>query len=137
MRRMAWDPDQLRPLREQAGLTQRDLGQVIGVSPLAVGLWERGEREPTPTHRAALAEALEVPIRFFNNPSPVPTLAELRRAAGLTQRIAAPRLDMGPSYLGKIEQGHYPPTRPLGRWGDLYGVSAALVAAAAERTRRY
>lgn len=38
--------DNIRYLREKAGMTQEDLGKIVGVSRNAIGNWEAGIREP-------------------------------------------------------------------------------------------
>ncbi len=46
--------ERLRRLREAAGLTQKELAERAGVTPDAVGVFERGARaSPTPTARAS------------------------------------------------------------------------------------
>lgn len=45
-RRTLPTPEMRRLLRERAGLTQRDLGQVLQVSGVAVCRWESGVRTP-------------------------------------------------------------------------------------------
>jgi len=39
-------PATARALRQQAGLTQAEVGEALGVSSVAVCRWERGERVP-------------------------------------------------------------------------------------------
>jgi transcriptional regulator with XRE-family HTH domain len=54
------DPDACRLIRERAGLTQRELAGVIGVSRATVSRWESGRRIPRgPTLRRYL-DALDV-----------------------------------------------------------------------------
>lgn len=36
----------LRALRKEEGITMKELGKIIGVSESAIGMYERGEREP-------------------------------------------------------------------------------------------
>ena len=38
--------DNIKRLREQHGLTQRELGEIAGVSDKAVSTWENGTKEP-------------------------------------------------------------------------------------------
>jgi transcriptional regulator with XRE-family HTH domain len=55
---MTWSPrpeepapplgPELRELRAVLGLRQSELAALLGVSALALGQWERGERRPTP-----------------------------------------------------------------------------------------
>ncbi len=53
---------QLRRLREEAGLSQEQLAFRADLHPNAVGLLERGEREPLLGTVLVLARALDVPI---------------------------------------------------------------------------
>lgn len=52
--------DELRRAREAAGLSQRALGDVLGVSGSAVGEWERGESQPTREKVPTIEQALGV-----------------------------------------------------------------------------
>jgi len=38
--------ERIRALRQQAGLSQQELGSRLGVSAVAVGKWERGQTQP-------------------------------------------------------------------------------------------
>ena len=58
-------PGRLRELREQAGLTQQQLGDRAGVTWEAVSRWERGTREPSWSNVVALAKALGVECTTF------------------------------------------------------------------------
>jgi transcriptional regulator with XRE-family HTH domain len=52
-------PHPLRLARLNKGLTQQKLADLIGVSALEVGRWERGEATPHPLHRERLSELFE------------------------------------------------------------------------------
>ena len=45
-RRAMPSPANRRLIREQAGLSQQNIGDAVGVSRAAVSRWELGEREP-------------------------------------------------------------------------------------------
>ena len=60
-----WTPpgsvaDWLRTARRALGLTQRDLGQLLGVDPATVPSWETGRHRPTWKLLARLRTVLEV-----------------------------------------------------------------------------
>lgn len=46
-------------IRKKAGLTQEDLGEVLGVSAMSIHYWETGKRLPKPEHAEAYLEVLE------------------------------------------------------------------------------
>ena len=50
--------ERLKELREEKNLTIKELSQELGVSDVAVGRWERGDRVPS-------IESLELLVRFF------------------------------------------------------------------------
>jgi transcriptional regulator with XRE-family HTH domain len=50
----------LRRRRQAAGLSQEDLAAVVGVTPQAISLWERGRRRPRPATVARILEALRM-----------------------------------------------------------------------------
>lgn len=52
----------IKQLREAAGLTQRELGERIGISGPAVAMWETGENRPSLTNLEKLADVLGVSI---------------------------------------------------------------------------
>lgn len=49
-------PDQVKRIRQELGLTQAQLAQLMGVHALTVSKWERGVGSPTP-HQAALLDS--------------------------------------------------------------------------------
>jgi DNA-binding transcriptional regulator YiaG len=58
-RRRLPSPPARRLLREQAGLSQQDVADALGVTRTAVSLWEAGDREPRPAHRERYLELLD------------------------------------------------------------------------------
>lgn len=52
--------DELRRAREERGLSQRALGDLIGITGSAVGEWERGESEPTRSKVPVIEDAVGV-----------------------------------------------------------------------------
>jgi Zn-dependent peptidase ImmA (M78 family)/transcriptional regulator with XRE-family HTH domain len=61
----AFDPGRLLQARRLAGLSMTDTARAAGVSPAAVGQYERGEITPRPETALALARALKVPVGHF------------------------------------------------------------------------
>lgn len=60
-----FDPSRLTQARRLARLSKADLHRRVGVSPAAIGQYERGEVRPRAETVAALARALDVPPGFF------------------------------------------------------------------------
>ncbi len=69
MKRGGWPPtgygNQLRQLREQAGIPQADLAERAGCHPMTVAKLERGVQEPAWPLVLALAKALGVDVTAF------------------------------------------------------------------------
>jgi transcriptional regulator with XRE-family HTH domain len=73
----------LRELRDRAGLTQKQLAERSGLSQNAVSQWESGIREPSWGAILALADALGVDCRAFQEPpasTPAPKRGRPRKA---------------------------------------------------------
>lgn len=52
----------IKQLRKEKGLTQKDLGKLIGMSYQQIGQYENGKRKPKTETLRKIANALEVPI---------------------------------------------------------------------------
>ena len=52
----------LKELRTERGMTQRDVAEAIGVSPVAVCQWETGVTRPTVTNILAMSAALHCSV---------------------------------------------------------------------------
>ncbi len=65
MAESAWIGGRLRELREQKGLTQDRLAELVGVKRDAVARWEADVREPGWSNVVALARALGVSFEDF------------------------------------------------------------------------
>ena len=55
----------LRSLRDERGLTQAQLGELVGLSGPMLSHIERCQHWPSLPQLAAIADALEVPVTFF------------------------------------------------------------------------
>jgi transcriptional regulator with XRE-family HTH domain len=60
-----------RELREARGWTQLELGYKLGVMPVTVHNWERGQHMPTASQLRALARAFGVSIDVIDFEGPV------------------------------------------------------------------
>lgn len=56
---MTLSKDHIKQTREKLKLTQVQFGQLLGVHPLTVSKWERGQLAPTP-HQQALIQSFGV-----------------------------------------------------------------------------
>jgi transcriptional regulator with XRE-family HTH domain len=63
--RLAWlrtfmeEPSAARSLRQSSGLSEQDMATAIGVTPSAVGRWERAERIPRGPRAVTYARLLQ------------------------------------------------------------------------------
>ena len=65
---MAKVGEKIKELRTEKGLTQMQLGKMIGVSQKAVDHWERSVNEPKASYIIALVKAFGVSFdEFFEN----------------------------------------------------------------------
>lgn len=74
----------LKELRLQHGMTQTQVGDVIGVSCVTIGRYEAGEREPSNAKISALADYFGVSIDYLmgrdeSKDEKDPSINELRR----------------------------------------------------------
>ena len=60
--------DKLATLRRQYGYSLATLGKLIGMSPSAVKMWERGERKPKAQALARLADVFHCTVEYLENP---------------------------------------------------------------------
>lgn len=69
---MVFDPAALKRARRGRGLTQEELGRIVGCTSVAVGLWEMGSRVPSLDHQRQIAKALRVyPEQLHTQPEEV------------------------------------------------------------------
>ena len=57
--------ERLKDLRKQAGLTQVDVAERLGVSQPAYASWERGIKKPTQENLVKIAQVLNVPVDYL------------------------------------------------------------------------
>ena len=58
-------PKLLKELRDEKGLTHKELSQKIGCNESAISLWESGKREPTARSLIALATFFDVTADYL------------------------------------------------------------------------
>lgn len=69
----AWNAETLRQRREKANLRQQDVADKVGVTKMAVSLWESGTNMPTADKLAVLAELFKCRVDDFYRPTIVST----------------------------------------------------------------
>lgn len=57
--------ERLKDLRKQAGLTQVDVAEKLGISQPAYASWERGVKKPTQENLVKIAQILNVSIDYL------------------------------------------------------------------------
>lgn len=64
----------IRVFRESAGLSQSDLGRIIGASKHSISRWENGRRAPTLARVMSICRALGVSLDEMTGASGVPII---------------------------------------------------------------
>lgn len=59
---MAVEVTQIRAYREQANLSQEELGKLLGVTRQTIAAWEKGDRAPSLEQLSKLARSLNIPL---------------------------------------------------------------------------
>lgn len=128
----------IKARRKARGLTQLTLAMRLGVTPQAVGKWERGESEPDLTLLCPLAKELNVTLETLfgleQKAGYIPVdlsmeqlrddLKARRTAAGLTQAELAAKLGLRPQTVSKWETGVCAPDLDyLNRLCALYNIT--------------
>ena len=57
--------ERLKDLRQQAGLTQVDVAEELGISQPAYASWERGAKKPTQENLVKIAQILNVSVDYL------------------------------------------------------------------------
>ena len=54
------DASKIKELRLKKGLSQRELGEVLGVSDQAISKWEKGQSQPSAMHLINLTRVFDI-----------------------------------------------------------------------------
>ena len=84
-----FNPGRLSLARRRRGLTKKGLAELLGVTPLTILRYERGESTPPPENIAKLTNALAFPESFFFEPDidePLIDAASFRSMSGMSAR---------------------------------------------------
>ena len=65
MKNYKFRKENITKLREEKGLSQKELAVASGVTPASISRWENGERIPNAVYIAQLANVLDVKISYF------------------------------------------------------------------------
>jgi transcriptional regulator with XRE-family HTH domain len=112
--------NEVRSLRERAGVTQAALAKAAGTSQPTIAAYEAGQKSPTldTVHRLARSVGYEMTMEFF----PVPTREERRSLAlhrAIAQRLSTdPRrtLDRARATLARMRESQLGAERLLREW---------------------
>ena len=122
----------IRSIREQAGLSQREFAEGFGVSAGAVGMWETGRREPDINMLIQIAHfggtnLDDLVMKELTPPVPlyVQNMIYLRKKIGYSQSEMAMELGLqGPSSIDIVESGKRElPVSKLIYLAELFGVT--------------
>ena len=118
----------IRRLRESRGLTQRELGALIGVSDKAVSTWEKGEKTPRRAPLQKMAALFGVPVGALLEDAPATddfahTLERLCAAWNATPATVATATGISRGKLLRLLRGTAVPTPDdLARLEHYFGV---------------
>lgn len=123
----------IKATRKNAGLTQKELAQKMGLSFQSIAQWENDLRKPKIETLKKIADALECPIDTFtaddlSEEIPSPELIskkihDCRTAAGLTQQELAEKIGLDGATIGKYERGILrPKSETLKKIADVLGI---------------
>lgn len=108
-----FDPARLRRAREQAQLSQVELGLAVGTDGTTIAKYETGARAPRAGRTADMAEVLNLkPSDLLRPGAGIPTLADLRVAAGLSQQAAATAAGLVRTRYSMLERGEVVTLQP-------------------------
>lgn len=123
----------IKATRKNAGLTQKELAQKMGLSFQSIAQWENDLRKPKIETLKKIAAALECPLDTFtaddlSEEIPSPELIskkihDCRTAAGLTQQELAEKIGLDGATIGKYERGILrPKSETLKKIADVLGI---------------
>lgn len=98
--------NKLKDLRKKNGLTQEELGNLIGMSNRAISYYENeehGKRIPPESTLEKISAVFGVPADYFNEESEANNCNEIRRYKTLTNAIIEELENYGASYAEAFE----------------------------------
>ena len=126
--------DRFKQARKQIGITQKELATVLGVSPAYLSLIAT-DRQPISEPIAVKMEKLYgISARWLlygigaESEGKKSRLRSARDELGLSQKDMAARLGISAQYLGFMERGEQPISRPVAiKMEELFGFSAEWI----------
>ena len=126
--------DRFKQVRKQIGITQKDLAQILGVSPAYLSLIETNRQPMSEPIAMKLEKLFGVSARWllFGYGAPNGEKKSRLRAArdemGISQKAMAAELGISAQYLGLMERGDQPVSQPVAmKMEQLYGYRAEWI----------
>ena len=88
------DASKIKELRLKKGLSQRELGEVLGVSDQAISKWEKGQSQPSAMHLINLTRVFDVDADAF---LPASEREIKRNVTGMKSLVELYKIGRGPS----------------------------------------
>ncbi|KYH31866.1 helix-turn-helix domain-containing protein [Neomoorella mulderi] len=105
--------DKIRLVRQEKGLSLKDLSAKTGISFTYLSEIERGVLHPAADTLSKIASALEVPLSLLVSHTENwigKKLKDVRESLGLTQSALAAQAGLSPAMIGQIEAGKVQPS---------------------------
>ena len=136
---MAFSGSRLAAGRVAAGLTQERLAQLLQTEQTRISEWERGVMTPRPNLIPKMAAAVGLDaLEFLASDPAMPTLEDMRLAAGLTMRDIAAEVGISLKRYRLIEIGatrRDPPPQVVEDLARIFAVPAVTVRRAVDAAR--
>ena len=136
---MAFSGSRLAAGRVAAGLTQERLAQLLHTEQTRISEWERGVMTPRPNLIPKMATAVGLDaLEFLASDPAMPTLEDMRLAAGLTMRDIAAEVGISLKRYRLIEIGatrRDPPPQVVEDLARIFAVPAVTVRRAVDAAR--
>ena len=89
--------ERIKELRVAKGISQKKLGELLGVSDRAVSKWETGLSNPTAENMIRLARIFEVPLEHFLEEEKAADVKHAPKPAGMQSIMELYKIGRGPS----------------------------------------
>ena len=136
---MAFSGSRLAAGRVAAGLTQERLAQLLHTEQTRISEWERGVMTPRPNLIPKMAVAIGLDaLEFLASDPAMPTLEDMRLAAGLTMRDIAAQVGISLKRYRLIEIGatrRDPPPQVVEDLARIFAVPVVTVRRAVDAAR--